>query len=965
MAVLTGWGRGAGLAAMGICVVMGPAAGQAQETSTVAGPTAGTVAGLVTDPSGATVAHAQLTLQPLHEGEATGAAGNLAGGKPLGSVQVTVSGRAGRFSVSSKPGEYVLVVKAQGFAESTSAPFTLVAGGSQTIDVKLRIEEEMQRVDVPAENAMDTDPNENGNQTVLRGRDISQLPLQSDQLLQELQGLSGGDAPELFLNGFSGGQLPPRDTIREIRINQNPFSAQNDTNPGGGRIDVFTKPGAAKIDGYLGIYGNTAGLNAPNPFIRAQPSYYSDGLYGGVNGPITKHSDYSVNVNVNDQQTNTAVNAQVLDAGLNQVGFAQAVAAPNTSFSIFNRVDFMTNAKGTGLVQYNIFRNAQTNGGVGELSLAEQGYSNASTTQTLQVSNSQVLSAKVVNDTRFQYVRSRVHQDPVSGTPAVIVQGSFNGGGSNGGRYHDNQDRYELQNYVSAALKTHYFNFGARLRATRDANQSSANYNGQYIFNDLAHYQIMLQQLKAGVTDFNAIRAAGGGPAQYSQTVGNPAVAVTVMDGGLYFQDDWKVRKNVTLSPGMRFETQNQITDHADFAPRLGVSYSFDAPKNKPPVYVLRGGVGAFYRRFTSGNVLQAARQNGVTQQQYVVNPPNFFDPARAQSAAVLAGLGTQTSPTIYRIGQGFQAPYQLAASVSLQRSLGKHGSLTATYLETRGVHNQLTRNVNAPEPGTNDPMVAGSGIRPLGGTGNIYEYQSGGVDRGHRFSVNTNLRFLDRVYMFGNYQFQFQRSNTSGGFPSNQYNLAQDYGRTNNDVRHQLNLGGNVQLPLGFTMFGYIRATSGAPFNITLGQDLNGDSQFNDRPTFATDLARMSVVKTAYGNFDTAPLAGQQVIPINYANGPSYVGLNVEAGKTFHFGPVVKPPAGEPAPKLKPGQKPEVEHLFALEFSANAQNIFNHVNYAAPVGTLNSTLFGQFTGIANGNGASNRVISVETFFHF
>ncbi len=93
--------------------------------------------------------------------------------------------------------------------------------------------------------------------------------------------------------------------------------------------------------------------------------------------------------------------------------------------------------------------------------------------------------------------------------------------------------------------------------------------------------------------------------------------------------------------------------------------------------------------------------------------------------------------------------------------------------------------------------------------------------------------------------------------------------------------------------------------------------------------------------------------------------GLNVEVGKNFKFGPVVKPPPGAPVLAATPGKKVEVQRRYNVEFAVNSQNVFNHVNYAAPVGVLNSPLFGKFTGIANGNGASNRVVQVETFFRF
>ena len=926
MAGLICFGRSVGIAA-----VLVSAAAQGQGTGL------GTVVGSVRDPSGATVPDAKLTLQPV----GTGAG-----------VELATSGRAGRFSVQGKPGKYVLMVTAEGFATATSAPFTLTADATTSVDVKLKIEEQMQQVDVTPDNAMDTDPSQNGDQLTLKGKDISQLPLESAQLLQELQGLAGGNSPEIYLNGFSGGTLPPRDTIREIRINQNPYSAQNDTNPVNGRIEVLTKPGTEKFHGDLNGFGNTSGLNARNPFITQQSSYYSDGFYAGLNGPLGKKTGFQINFNTYNSQANTAVNAQIVDAGLNAVGFSTAVPTPTTYINFSARVDKSIGTKSTVSAQYSVNRNGTTNGGVGQLSLPEQGYNSTTTVQTLQLSNSQILSAKVVNDTRFQYVRSRVHQTPDLTTPAVSVQGSFVGGGNNGGSYHDNQDRYELQNYVSAALKTHYLNFGGRLRATRDANQSNANYNGQYTFTDLPTYQLTLAS------------KPGGGALQYTQTVGNPGVAVKVVDGALYFQDDWKVRKNVTISPGLRFETQDDIGDHADFAPRLGVSYSFDQAKDKPPAFVLRGGVGLFYRRFTSGYVLQAARQNGITQQQYVVSSPTFFTPGSPLTAAALAAMGSQTSSSIYQISPQFHAPYIMSATVSLQRQLGTHGSVTATYLESRGVHDQLTRNINAPLPGTYVQGVS-PGTRPLGGTQNIYEYESGGVDRNHRLTINTNLRVGQKVYIFGNYAYQFARTDTNGGFPSNQYNLGQDYGRASNDIRHALNIGGNAQLPFGFNTFAYLRATSSPPFNITTGQDFNGDTQFNDRPSFATDPSRKSVIQTPYGLLDLAPIAGQTIIPINYGNAPGYVALNIELGKGFDFGPVVKDPPGTPVPKLKPGQKPEVNRKFYIHFGISAENAFNHVNYTAPVGVLSSPQFGKLLGIANGNGASNRDVEFSTYFHF
>ena len=298
---------------------------------------------------------------------------------------------------------------------------------------------------------------------------------------------------------------------------------------------------------------------------------------------------------------------------------------------------------------YSWFQNLQTNAGIGNLSLAEQSFDSESTNQTLQVSNSQIVNAKIVNDTRFQYIRTRTHQTPGSTAPAVSVQGAFNGGGANSGASRDNQDQYELQNYVAAALGKHYFNFGGRLRVGRDANRSQANYNGAFIFsyltvpsqcplplnqatcsiplNQINSYQVTecgnlpanatgpaavtcaQQGMQTGLTPAQ-IRAAGGGASQYSVTTGTPNVVVALADLGLFFQDDWKARPNLTLSAGLRFEMQDHIADHGDWAPRMGFAWNPFMVKGKPAKYTVRGGAGIFYRRFTSSSVLQTERQN-------------------------------------------------------------------------------------------------------------------------------------------------------------------------------------------------------------------------------------------------------------------------------------------------------------------------------------------------------------------
>jgi hypothetical protein len=322
-----------------------------------------------------------------------------------------------------------------------------------------------------------------------------------------------------------------------------------------------------------------------------------------------------------------------------------------------------------------------------------------------------------------------------------------------------------------------------------------------------------------------------------------------------------------------------------------------------------------------------------------------------------------------------------------------------------------MTLNVNAPLPGTYNPADPNSGKRPLGTDQNIYQYNSNGNWFGQRLNINGNLR-TKRAGLFGFYRIGKVEADTSGlgSFPSNQYDPMQDFGRASWDVRNRAFLGGYTHIPGGFSLNPFFILQSSHPFNIVVGQDLNGDTQFNDRPAFATDLSRPSVVRTKWGNFDTAPLPGQKVIPINYGTGPGVLIANLRLNRSFNFGPKLpEPPPPPPAPaataskdakpsttasapaapapakdantapakdgkaaqpaNAKPAkaEKKEIERKYTWSIGISAQNILNHPNFAQPVGVLGSPLFGQSTALANmwGNASADRSISLETSFRF
>jgi len=344
-----------------------------------------------------------------------------------------------------------------------------------------------------------------------------------------------------------------------------------------------------------------------------------------------------------------------------------------------------------------------------------------------------------------------------------------------------------------------------------------------------------------------------------------------------------------------------------------------------------------------------------------------------------------------------------MQAAVGVDHSFGNYVTLSATYINSRGVHQYLSDNINAYEAATYD-ATTGTGVRPNGVNENIYQFQSGGVYNQNQLMLNYTVH-AKKVSLFGFYVLNSAKADTSGAtyFPSQQTNPGADYGRAAFDVGSRFLLGGNYQAPFGISFSPFLVADSGTPFNITIGQDLNGDNQFNDRPAYATS-ASTDVMNTAYGDFDLNPGATAKRIPYDLGTGPAQFSMNLRVSKSFGIGPRVAggvggsgggpggggpggpgggghggpggggPPGGGLGPGGLSGNNgpPKLDQVvprkYSLTFSTMGHNVFNHVNLAAPVGVLNSPLFGTSTALAGGffnSAASNRSIDLQASFSF
>ena len=239
----------------------------------------GTLHGVVQDPSGAVVPNATVSAVSLTGG----------GAQPL---QTTFAADGQYTFRSIAPGSYTITATAKGFAPLTIPSLTVAAGQAKELNLPLAIAVEQQEVTVDAQSqSVSINPDQNSNAVVIKGSALDALSDDPTELQNELQALAGPAAGpnggQIYIDGFEGGQIPPKSAILEIRVNQNPFSAEYDR-IGYGRIEIITKPGSQKFKGSINSFGNDSALNSGNPLITQQPSYYLYSYSGNISGPITK-----------------------------------------------------------------------------------------------------------------------------------------------------------------------------------------------------------------------------------------------------------------------------------------------------------------------------------------------------------------------------------------------------------------------------------------------------------------------------------------------------------------------------------------------------------------------------------------------------------------------------------------------------------------------------------------------------
>ena len=886
--------------------------------------------GQVTDETGALIPKATVTLQG-----------------PGGIVLAAITDDKGAYVFPAlAPAEYLVTGSAPQLITPQPVKISLTSG-STTLNLQLKVLATAQRVTVEdtAGPAVSTEASNNASATVLRGSDLQALSDDPDDLMTDLQALAGPSAGpnggSIFIDGFSGGELPSKESIREVRVNQNPFSPEYDK-LGFGRIEILTKPGADRYRGTIDYNFANDVWNSRNPYSAEKAPLHLNEFEGNGGGPLGKRASFFL-----DAQRNMVDNGAIVNA-INPQSLSpyfNIFTVPQRFTRASPRIDYQLNETNTLTFRYSVTHSDINGAGIGGFDLESRGYDYRYLNQTAQVTETAVLGT-TVDETRFQYFRSAVQRFPYSTDPEIQVLGTYNAGGAQVGQSFDTQNNFELQNYITISKGAHVWKFGARLRDQFDDNISRQNFNGTYTI---------------------------GGTTQFTITEGVPELKLSQFDLGAFVNDDWRIRPNLTLSLGLRYETQTNIHDWRDFAPRVAIAWApAGSASNPKPKTVVRAGFGTFYDRFPLGNVLTARRFNGTLQRQYVVT-----NPANPSADAVPAG----TPYVIQQLSSTLRAPYYLQGTATVERQLPANITLALTYGASHGLHLLRSQDINAPK----------NGIYPLAYNNPLFLMESSGLYNQNQLIVNVNARVNEALSLFGYYVWSKTLSNTDGinTFPANPYDLTGEYGPAANDIRHRATFGGSVNTRWNVRLSPYVTMQSGAPFDITTGSDLYGTTLFNTRPGFALDPTRPGLIPTAYGLLDPAPIPGEMLVPRNYGRGPGQISVNLRITKTFGFGEE----KGESKSAKAQGQSggtanavlasgglamrsiigtPATQHRYNVNIGMSARNVLNHTNAGPIIGNITSPFFGranQMAGNVNGEGfsenADNRRLELQIRFQF
>lgn len=816
--------------------------------------TSATLSGQVLDADGAAISGANISITNLDTNQ----------------NRTALSDEEGRYRFSYLPvGAYQLKVERAGF-ETIERHLTLTVG--QALDVPIRlvvagITESVQiTADIPVIEVVRTQVSE-----TIAPREIDGLPLNgrnyldlallvpgvsrtntnSNQRFAETSSVPGTGISiagqrnlnnSFIVDGMSAnddaadlaGTFYSQDVIREFQVITSGGISEYGR-ASGGIVNIITQSGTNDWRGRIYGFLRNQRLDARNP-LSPRKDPLTQGQYGvSIGGPILRDRTFLF---ANFEQTRrhdagvitiTPPNVSAVNARLDHTGYAGPRIVTGvfpggydvTDF--FARVDHRLNGTNLLSARYSLYDISSINSrNVGGLNAVSRGTALLNFDQTFALSNVATLSPKVFNETRFQYTRSRLDA-PVNDAigPAVNINGVASFGTATFSPLARDIDLYQLVNTITAERGSHSLKGGVDLLLNRVQITFPGALQGVYTFASLADF------LAGRYVNF---QQAFGATEQFQS---NPNI-------GLFVQDEWRPRTDLTINAGLRYDAQFLpspiCTDANNFAPRLGLAY---APGDRKTV--VRASFGIYFDRIPLRATSNALQRDGS---KYRVAVLSFGQGGAPAFPDVLDTFPTGLLASVTTIDPQIKNSYSEQASLQIERELPGHASLSLGYMHLRGLHLLLSRNQNVPT------APASAGIPNLGRPrldfANIGRFESSGDSYYDGITVALNKRTGNWTSLRVSYTFS-KAIDDAGNFffstPQDNLNLRDDRGLSDNDQRHRLTFSGSLEVPAtkspssvrraleGFQLSYIFTYGSRLPFNIQTGTDRNLDTNTNDRP--------------------------------------------------------------------------------------------------------------------------------------
>ncbi len=811
----------------------------------------GSISGRVTDATGAVVEDAQVTARQTET--------NL-----TGTIRTDHEGRF-RFPYL-RLGPYEVTVHQQGFADATRS-IILTVGSAFEIPFGLTVASAQSSVTVNADAAVlenartqiaGTVPQAEVNSLPLNGRNFLDVALlipgvsptntASNQLFAETsavpgQGISVGSQRN-FSNSFIVDGLSNNDdaagltgafyglgVVNEFQVVTSGGQAEFGRALGG-YINVVTKSGTNTLHGDLYGYLRNQRLNAANalsntalPITQAQ---YGASLGGPV---IHDRTFYFANfeqreLNQSGLITIAPANVAAINTRLLAVGYPGPQIStgiypnPVHSSNFFAKADHQFSTKDQFSIRYSLYDVNSTNSrGAGGLSAASASANLADTDQTVAVSNIATISSRMVNETRGQFTNSNLKAPPSDLLgPAVSISGVASFGTLSGSPTARLNRMGEVVDNLSYQAGAHAIRVGVDFLYNDDTITYPRSFRGSYSFSSLANFL-------AGVYNSSG----------FTQTFANSTVAQTNPNVGFYAQDEWKVSQRLTLNLGLRYDLQflrSITTDTNNISPRGGFAWTPFASRKT----VLRGGYGLFYDRVPLRALANALLSAGNSVNVNDLSQVSIsLSPTQAGAPIFPNILSSLTLPpgvlfNFSTMDPRMQNAYSEQGSFEIEHQLGAHSTLSVGYQHVRGLHLLVSVNQNVP---TCVASGNNNGCRPNPSFGNDSQYSS----LGDSHYDGLHVSFVERPAQWGSFRISYTYSkalDNVGEFffsaPLNNFNIWQDYGRSDDDQRNRLVFDGSIHSPTskgntawehlshGFQLTTMLQYYSPLPFNITTG---------------------------------------------------------------------------------------------------------------------------------------------------